>query len=314
MLWQGSSVYIIWSRSGSVTNKVRHGSARFCRKQQYHFTAYFACFQLLFRQKTTQKPCRFCHFDHDKRKRWGPKTSPTRNPKRSEALADALPGWIPLRQQEAHHTNGPRWGMSWLAPHGTLGWSNTWRIEICNLLGRWYADHATKYGARGAQGIGPQIWVHEFWVEQKARLNELIFFWVWVWRYGPSFLPGLVSSHEKAGSHWCNECTYLPTYLPTYTYIYTHNGKSSNCLWAMSNPQILKAEAYGHDATGAGTLKVFFCSKKDADFDFFWLLETNLMILTELGGLRIRLPSTRNLCVSLFWCEKKVTAMHPHCW
>ena len=180
MLWQGSSVYIIWSRSGSVTNKVRHGSARFCRKQQYHFTAYFACFQLLFLQKTTQKPCRFCHFDHDKRKRWGPKTSPTRNPKRRglgsgktcEALADALPGWIPLRQQEAHHTNGPRWGMSWLAPHGVKQHLEDWDLQpplevICRPCNQIWG--------KGCPRNFFTFWVHEFWVEQKPRLNELIF-------------------------------------------------------------------------------------------------------------------------------------------
>jgi len=37
----------------------------------------------------------------------------------------------------------------------------------------------------------------------------------------------------------------------------------------MSNPQILKAEAYGHDATGAGTLKVFFAQKKMPILIFF---------------------------------------------
>ena len=45
LAWFAGAVLFIWSRSGSVINKLRHGSASFCRKQR-HFAAYFAVFQL----------------------------------------------------------------------------------------------------------------------------------------------------------------------------------------------------------------------------------------------------------------------------
>ena len=83
LAWFGGAVLFIWSRSGSVINKLRHGSESFCRKQR-HFAAYFALFQLFIFSKKHTKTCRFCHFDHDKRKRWRPKLSD---------LAKAGHGW-----------------------------------------------------------------------------------------------------------------------------------------------------------------------------------------------------------------------------
>jgi len=241
-------------------------------------------------KKPHKKPCRFCHFDHDKRKRWGPKTSPTRNPKRSEALADALPGWIPLRQQEAHHTNGPRWGMSWLAPHGVKQHLEDWDLQpplevICRPCNQIWGSpgcprnffhilSATSSGLNKNPGLTSFFWL------VRNVMKEL----------------DLIDVNINA-----------PTYLPTYTY--THiSGKSSNCLWA--NPQILKAEAYGHDATGAGTLtsgNVFFFA--------FLLLEKNSDDFDWTGWTSDKTPIhlTQFMCL-IFLVPKKVTAMHPHCW
>ena len=58
----------------NITNKVRHGTNNFfavVTEKDLLTTSHFARFQLVGFFFSTKNPCRFCHFDHDKRKRWG---------------------------------------------------------------------------------------------------------------------------------------------------------------------------------------------------------------------------------------------------